>query len=201
MKAEFVVGKWERVTIEVSCSSWTGLQVYKVDGQVVQKFRSFKLNDVIEFTAGKLEKHKIKIVLKTFPPTTQVYVDGELYLTPLFGDHLFSIKDAMKRNETHALKWERKLKKGRLKYLLTYSIYWGVPVAMGQSAMILYSSKIQVDISSVFIVNLLLWPALFIFVGMGEWQSIKKNTKIINPVYAAPREQIELGGRQCLTIQ
>ncbi len=104
-------------------------------------------------------------------------MDGELYLTPLFGDHLFSTKDARKRNEVQALKWERKLKKGKLKYLLTCSIYWGVPVAIGQSALTLYSSNSQVDISGVFIVHLLVWLALFSFIGMIEWQSNKKKYK------------------------
>ena len=93
MKARFSVGEDENLDVEVFCSSWSGMQIYTVNGEVVRKFRSFKPNDVVEFTIGRRSEYDVKVVLKSFPTlSSEVYINGDLYVETLFNFSDFDVK-------------------------------------------------------------------------------------------------------------
>jgi len=175
MKAQFTVGDTEKIIIDVYCAVWSGLQIYKTNGEVVHRLRSFRPNDVIEFSVGERETHKIRIVLKSIPKaSSEVYVDGELYIETLFKDipswNTVGTWDAKK-----ARKWKNTLKKGKWHYLLIRSsLYWGGAMVIGMSVLNIYGSPVPVDVARVVSINLVIWPLFGFFLGMFEWRSNNK---------------------------
>lgn len=126
MQADFIVGEKEKIIVNVYCSAWSGLQVYKANDKVIKKIRSFKSNDIVEFFVGDEEKHHIRIVLKSIPNVSaQAYVDGKLYVDPLFKE----VKHWRERNS--------------IKFIATFVLLTVIFGVLGRVAVSFFSSDVS----------------------------------------------------------
>lgn len=73
MWARFTIQSPEPHDVEVYCSRWTGLEVYRIDGQVRLRTRSFGISATRRFdvgdigNAGETERHVLEIHITSLP--------------------------------------------------------------------------------------------------------------------------------------
>jgi len=79
--ATFEVGDEERHTVSASINTWTGREVYAVDGQT--KLVTRKRWGTRRIVVGERERHEVAFRVSMFC-WVRVYVDGELFEDDLF---------------------------------------------------------------------------------------------------------------------